>query len=205
MRGRGELEFDPVSRSNLSTVHHDPHDAGLANQVAARVVIEGGFHEAGLKLVELVARVAQAGDLYDGRAPNVQTRTRGEREQAQSDRGDVLTHAAWVDGEPTFAKLVVQLRVNEVDLAQIRLRRVAGDSRPVFHRRSLVGVVAHTQACDEQDRVAARFAQGVDGTPTHRGDEASERFCARRRTRETRRGRHPEALLGVFSDLPATE
>ena len=79
--------------------------------------------------IELVARVAQPGDLDDGAAAEPQARTDGQAQQVEAAGGDVLAHLAWGDVEPRRAQLVVELGVDEVDLAEVALGRIAARTR----------------------------------------------------------------------------
>ena len=72
------------------------------------------------------------------------------------------------DVEPVGAQLVVQLGVDEVDLAQVRLRRVARDARAVLDGLAGVRVAGDAEPGDERDRVHDRLADAVlrrRGTP----------------------------------------
>ena len=106
-------------------VSDDAHDAGLADQVALGVAVEHGGHQPRLDAVELVARVAQAGDLDDRLVAEAQARP--GRQPSRSTPRVVTFSPIWPARhvEAAGPQLVVQLGVDEVDLAQVGLRRVA--------------------------------------------------------------------------------
>jgi hypothetical protein len=57
---------DAVARLDWPTVQYNCHDSGFAHKFAVIVAIEDLLEQAGLKAVDLVARVAQTSD-FDGR------------------------------------------------------------------------------------------------------------------------------------------
>ena len=63
--------------------------------------------------------------------------------------------------KPRSAELIVQLGVDEMDLAQVRLGRVAANPGAVLHRGAGVGVTLHPVPCDEPDAQARPLAEGV--------------------------------------------
>ncbi|MFN8536830.1 MAG: hypothetical protein U0232_05070 [Thermomicrobiales bacterium] len=71
------------------------------------------------------AGVAEAGDLDHRRVAQMEFCAGRQAEQIDAARGDVLAHLAGGQVEPARAQLVVQLGVDEVDLAQVRLVGVA--------------------------------------------------------------------------------
>src|SRR3954466_13538665 len=66
VRFHRQLDRDRVAPPHLAACHHDPHHAGLAHQLAVPVAVEHGARQPLLEAVELLAGVAQAGDLDDG-------------------------------------------------------------------------------------------------------------------------------------------
>jgi hypothetical protein len=94
VRAVGELDVDHVGRADEAAHEHDPHDAGLADEVAVRVTVEDGTHEAVLVAVDLRARVAQAGQLDDGVVAEVEPGADGQAEQVDAAGRDVLAEVA---------------------------------------------------------------------------------------------------------------
>ena len=60
--------------------------------------------------------------------PRSQARAERELEHGEAARGDVLAHLPRTDVEPREPELVVQLAVDQVHLAEVRLRRIACDA-----------------------------------------------------------------------------
>jgi hypothetical protein len=64
-------------------------------------------------------------------------------------------------GEPVRLHLVEQLLVDQVDLAQVRLRRVPGDPRSVLHRDSRMGVSGDALPFHQADDVDSPLREPV--------------------------------------------
>ncbi len=89
------------------------------------------------------AGVAQSGDLDQGVLPELQERVARELEQFDAGGEGVLAHLPGGDVEAELAQLGMQLDMDEVSLAQVRLRRVRGHSTAVLHCRSDMGIALH--------------------------------------------------------------
>ena len=74
--------------------------------------------------------------------------------------------------KPSLRQLVVQLGVDEVDLAQVRLARVTGHPRAVLHQLAQVRVAAHAEAGDQLDARPGRLAELVPPIAAHGRDLA---------------------------------
>jgi len=132
-------------------VRHDPHYAGLADEVAVGVAVQHGLHESTVDSLELQARVAQPGHLDHGGVAEVQACTGGQGEQVDATGGDVLPHLPGLDREAGLGQLVVQFRVHEVDLPQVRLARVPGHPGAVFDCHTLMRVTVHPEPGHHQN------------------------------------------------------
>ncbi len=64
---RSSLPFgdDGIARPNLPAVQHDAHDPRPAHELTVFVAVEDSWQQAGLKRVDLPARIAQAGHFND--------------------------------------------------------------------------------------------------------------------------------------------
>ena len=144
-----------------AAAQYDRHHAGLADQPAGRVPVQDGLHQARLEAVELQARVPQPGHLHHGLRAEHQPRPGRQAEQVDSARRDVLPHVPGGDPVPQKIQLVVQLGMDQVDLAQVRGRWVTGYPRPVLDRAPGVHVSLDADAGDESDPVADRLAERV--------------------------------------------
>ena len=158
MWGRGEFDPDRVAFGDFAAGEHDPHDPGLADEVAQGVARQGGGHEAGLEFVELAAGVAQPGHL-DQRPSETQTRAGREAEQIDAARRDILAHDAGCQTKPGGFELVVQFGVDQVDLAQIGHGRVLGDARAVLDRHPHMRVALDPEPSQEADAALIRLRQ----------------------------------------------
>jgi len=86
-------------------------------------------------------------------APNRRTVPADRPSRFHPARGDVLPQRPRWHGEPVRLHLVEQFLVDQVHLAQIRLRRVAGDPRAVLHGDSGVGVPSDALPLHQADDV----------------------------------------------------
>jgi len=91
----------------------------------------------------ICAGVAQSGDLDQGVLPELQERIAREPKQFDASSEDVLAHLPGGDAKAELAQLGMQLDMDEVYLAQVRLRGVRGHSTAVLHRRSEMGIALH--------------------------------------------------------------
>ena len=148
---RRQLEPDGVARPHHSVDPNDRHHAGLANHIALLIVPEQRSQEARLDAIELSARISQAHH-FDGRrvAESQQCPSR-QTEQVHAERRDVLAHLAGAHVEARRLKLIVQLGMNQMHLAQIGLARVARHSRAMPDGRSHVRVTLDSQPREQPD------------------------------------------------------
>lgn len=160
MRRRREVNHDGVAGTDLAAGDHDPHDAGLADQAALGVAIEDGVHQAWLKVVQLLAGVSQAGNL-DHSLADREPGARRQGQQIEAAGGDVLAHVARPDPEPLCDKGLVQFGVNQMDLAQVRLRRIASHARPMLDGHARMTVVLHATPRQQGDRRLFRLGKAM--------------------------------------------
>ena len=74
MRLGRQLDPDRIARLHFAAGADDSHHARLADQLPVRVAVERRGHQPRLDAVELLARVAQAGDLHHRLAAEAQAR-----------------------------------------------------------------------------------------------------------------------------------
>src|SRR5215472_18325465 len=118
VRVRRQLDTDGIAGADLAAGDDDAHNAGLAHQIAALVASQCRRHQSILNVVELAARVAQTGYLDDRRRAEMQLRAGRQPQQIDAARRDVLAHLPGRDGEAALPQLVVQLGMDQMDLAQ---------------------------------------------------------------------------------------
>ena len=127
MRLGRKLDADRVAGTHLAANHHDPHHAGLANEVAILIAMEHRCQQAGLEVIQLVAGIAQSGDLQDRVTANRQQRAGWQRQQINAPRRDVFAHLPGGDVETGRAQFLVQLAVDQMHLAQVGLIGIHSD------------------------------------------------------------------------------
>jgi hypothetical protein len=154
-----EHHGDRVAGAHLAAGHHDAHHARLADELSARAAVEDRGHQARAQAVELPAGVAQPGDLDHGLPAQPQPGAAGKAEQVDPSRGHVLPHLARCEGERR--QLVVELRVDEMDLAEVGLPRVGADTGAVLHGGARVGVAFDPEPVDEPDRIPVELGDVV--------------------------------------------
>ena len=114
----------------------------------------------------------QARERNERAAADAEDGPRGERQEVEAGRRDVLAEVTRARGEAVGAELVVEFLRHEVHLTQVRLRRVALDARAVLHGGTAVRVAFHSDAGDEheladvvlRERVRVAAVQVRDGT-----------------------------------------
>ena len=168
MPGRRQLDDNRVIRPHLPSDENDTHHAGLAYDGSVCASLQNSGEKTWLEAIELHARIAQSRDLDDCLRPQVQTRSLRQAEEIHASRRHILTHVARSDGEPHSLKLIVQLGVNEVDLPQVGLCRIALHPRNMFDRQALVRVRLYTEPRDEPDARPRSLRERVAGASAHR-------------------------------------
>ena len=135
-------QFDPdrVARLDVAGGKYDAHDAGLANQITVLVAPQNRSHQTGAVVIQLSARVPEAGDFNDGRITNVKSRAPWQCEQIDATCRDVLSNRPRSHPKPSCIELIEQLLVDQVDLPQIWLGRILGNARTVLNSHSEVGI-----------------------------------------------------------------
>lgn len=160
MRRRREDNRDGVAGTDPSPGDHDPHDAGLADQATLGVPIEHGVHQAWLKEVKLLAGVSQAGNL-DHDLADREPGARRQRQQIEAAGGDVLADIAGRNSEALAGQFVEQLGVDQMDLAQVRLRRIASYARTMPDGHARMTVALHAKPGQQGDRGLSPLGKAV--------------------------------------------
>lgn len=84
MRQGRQFDCDRVTGADFATSEHDAHDAGLADQIAAGVLVERRVHQTLAEMIELDAGVAQPRDLDDRAGPEFQARAARQRQEVDA-------------------------------------------------------------------------------------------------------------------------
>lgn len=174
MRLGGQRYGDAIARLHRSTGNDDSHNPGLADQIPRVIATEHGRHQAGLNAVQLLAGITQTGDLHDRFRADPEAGRRRQPEEIDSPDGDILPHLPGNDIEPSRPKLIMQLGVDQVNLAQIRLTRVARHPGAVLNGLSSVRVPLDPVPRDQHDRLEVLLAHRV-GSAAADCDNPSDR------------------------------
>jgi hypothetical protein len=156
---------DLIACGHVTAGSDHRHHTRLADQLAVGIPIEYGRQQAREKPVELAAGIAQPGDLDERRGSELKPCTGRERKQVHASSRDVLSDVARAHGKPHSLQLVVELSVDEMDLAKIRLIGVSGNSRAVLHLLAQMHVALHTAPSKQPEAPSARFGEGMLATP----------------------------------------
>jgi hypothetical protein len=138
-----QLDGDSVAGTDDSVNENDSHHASLADQRVVRVAVEDRCHQAMLDALKLLARIAQPRNLDHRLVSQPQSRAGWQAKEVDALRGDVLAHLPGGDSESARTQLLVQLSMNQVDLAEIGLAWVARYARAVLNGDPSMGVIRH--------------------------------------------------------------
>ena len=96
--------------------------------------------------------MAKPSDLHLSVLSDTEDRTDGKMQQFDPTSGDVLAHLSRTNRHALQRKLVMELSVDEVDLAKIRLTRIATHSTSVLHTHTQMRISVHSETSEEPDR-----------------------------------------------------
>ena len=159
MRLGREHDSNRIARADLAAGQNDSHDSRLANKLSLAVAVEHGGQEAFLKTVDLNAGIAQARQFHDGGSTEMQLRANGKGEQVDAARGDVLAHLSGRDGIAFCGQFPEEFRVNEMNLAQVRLQGIGGDAGAVPDRFSRMGVTLDAEPGNKPNALHIRLGE----------------------------------------------
>src|SRR5215472_19190044 len=203
MRKGRQFDADPVALAHLAALYDDPHDAGFADEVAPFFAAERRGHQPRLYPVQLAARVAQPGHLDDRRAAEMEPGAGRQSEQINAAHRDILAHLPGRDAEAGFAQFVMQFGMNEVDLAQIRLARIAFDARAVLHARAGMRVAFDAEPREQPDTLFVRLAHCVPGAAAHSDDHSLHRVLYSKVVKKSGTPLSPSLRAGGEREGPA--
>ncbi|CAN5192798.1 hypothetical protein BH24ACT10_BH24ACT10_04350 [soil metagenome] len=89
-------------------------------------------------------------------------------EQVNAAGEDVLPHLPGADVEALVAQFSKQFGMDEVDLAEVELRGVGGDSAAMLHRDAGMGVTLNSQSRQQRDLFHDSLAEAVLLVAAHR-------------------------------------
>lgn len=153
-------------------------------------------------MIKLCAGIAQTGKPDDRCRAYTELGTDWKSEEIEAAGSDVLAQLARRNSEPLRRQVFEQLRVNQVNLTKVWLRRILGNARPVLHCGSAMSVAFDSEACEQLDLWRCVLGERMRGAEAD-GDNASvhvrsarRRCSAATQTREARLGRRLEQLVG---------
>jgi hypothetical protein len=89
---------------------------------------------------------------------------------------DVLAQFTWADGVSLPGDLIKQLRLDQMDLPQVRALAKSPDMVEVLIGGAGVRVTLNAEVFDQPDRVFRHFAEGVPGADLY-ADDSGETIC----------------------------
>ena len=128
MRRSRQLHLDRDSCAQLAARADDPHHSCLSYDLTVRPTTDNRGQKTGVKVIQLHAWIPQPCNLDDHLRTEPKSGASREAEEVEATCGHVLAKIARFDREPTRTQLIVQLGVDQMHLAQIRLRRVPCDA-----------------------------------------------------------------------------
>jgi len=164
----GMLHDDRVSGVDVTAGDDDAHDSCLADEAAAIVAREGCRHQAGPDAVELDAWIPESRHLDHGVGAQAKPGPGRQPEQVDAARGDVLPHLAGRQRESGRTELVVELGVDQVDLAEIRRLGILPQPRAVLDGRTEMSIALDTQAAQQRDPIPRPLLDRVALAQAHR-------------------------------------
>ena len=153
-----DLDRDRITRLHDSAGYHNRHHSRLADRTTLSIRADDLLEQTGLEPVDLQAGIAQPGEFHNCLRAESQASTSWKLQQVDSFGGDILAELARGD---VGSHLVEQLRMNEVNLPEIRLRGIASDPREMLHCRAEVRVPFHTEPGDKGDGFSRWLREAV--------------------------------------------
>ena len=180
---------------------HDAHDPGPAHEVPIDGAERDLAQQPGLEPLDLGAGVAQAGHGDERIGADQQGRADGQAVDVETEGGDVLAEVTRGDGVTGRGEHVEELRRDEVDLPQVRLRGIDRDPGAMLDERTGMDVSLDADACDEVEpgrRLLEKPWRSLRWRATTCGTASSKADPAERRgTRSRRAGRRRHATAEV--------
>ncbi|MCW2756505.1 MAG: hypothetical protein JWO46_251 [Nocardioidaceae bacterium] len=167
MRPGRESDMNPVTGPDPAPLDDDGHHPAPPYDGAVGVPSDHVPQQALVEPLDLQAWVAQTGDLDDRLVAEQQQCAGGEGEQVDAAGGDVLAEVAGADHVTLGSQLVEELGVQQVDLAEVRLVRVAGDPGQVLDQHAGVRVAVDPEPGDQLDLGDRLLAEPVLRVAVH--------------------------------------
>ena len=153
-----ELDLDRITWRHDPAGYHNRHHSRLADRATLSIRADDLLEQTRLEPVDLQAGIAQPGEFHDCLGTESQASPSWKLQQIDSMGGDILSEFARGD---LGGHLVEQLRMNEVNLPEIRLRGIASHPRKMLHGCAEVRVAFDTEAGHKGDGFSGWLAEAV--------------------------------------------
>lgn len=164
------VDRDRIDGADRSTRADDRHDAGLADQTAIARPAEHRRQQTGAETLDLSAGIAQSSHLQHRLRADAQHGGARQAEQIKPSRENILAQIARADSETPHLQFVEQFGMDQVNLPQIRLRRIHRDARTMLHRRPAMRIAAHPVSGDQVDAGSERLGETMRLVLRHGND-----------------------------------
>ena len=112
-------------------------------------------------MIDLRARMSQTRDANDGATADMQLAVRGQTQQIDTARRDVLTQLARAHRKALLRQFLKQFFVHQVHLPQVGLRGVFCNPRTMLDRHTTVRIAFDTEPHEQADPQDRRLAESV--------------------------------------------
>ena len=146
-----QTDRDAVPGPHLSAGQYDAHHAGLADQPALAIAAEACRDQSWHQLLQLNARIAQAGQFHDRVAAEAQPRSAGQCDEVEAARREILAERYRREVEACRAQLIQQFRRQDMHLPQIGQSRIEPGARAVLDPRAAVRVTFDAEPREKPD------------------------------------------------------
>ena len=155
---RRQLNLDGIVWPDFTSCQDDAHNSGPADFLAGSIAVAPQMLlQTGTEVVDFAAGRAQARDFDNCGCAEMKSSPERERQHVEVAGEDVFAEIAWLDVEAFGGEFVEHFGGEEMDLAKVRLRRVAALEVEVLNGHAPVGVAFHAFAGDQADRRLRRF------------------------------------------------
>jgi hypothetical protein len=146
-----QLDINRIPGPDFASRRYDTHHTRLADQVSIFITIQYGRKKSLLEVVQLCARISQAGDRDHRRAAQMKACPLGQGKQVKTFGRYVFAQVTRQYLETAPLQFLEQFGMNQVNLAEIRLRRVFRDTGAMLDSHAGMGVPFHADPGDQLD------------------------------------------------------
>ena len=176
VRQRRKRDIDRVCGADDSSSDDNAHDPSELHQRTMGITDQNLCEKPILKVVDLRARIAQAGYRDKSGRTDLEYRSDGQVKQLDAPGSDVLTQVTGTDIETLRGQVIEEFRVDQMHLAQVWLGRISGDSRAMLNPSTVMGITFNPEPGHQIDLVETLLAEVMDGRSLHRQNRGSHWF-----------------------------